>query len=281
MAKKTKKKKGGPLNVILTLGIVVCIGVIAYSGYKLISTGLAYKEGEDEYNSLRKYTMEVTEPETVTDSGEEEDAQEDNRSPVDASAVPQEPVTPPLQVDFAALQAINPDIVGWIYIEALDISYPVVQGEDNDFYLHRTFEKKDNFAGSIFVEYRNSGDFTDPNTIIYGHNMKNQSMFGKLKLLKEWEEYKDSMYFWVMTPDYSYRYEIFSAQKTDDDSDVYTMISETATHYVEYMEKMQSQSEIPVTEREFTAEDKIITLSTCSSSNGDGRFVVQGVQVPY
>ena len=205
MAKKTKKKKGGPLNVILTLGIVVCIGVIAYSGYKLISTGLAYKEGEDEYNSLRKYTMEVTEPETVTDSGEEEDAQEDNRSPVDASAVPQEPVTPPLQVDFAALQAINPDIVGWIYIEALDISYPVVQGEDNDFYLHRTFEKKDNFAGSIFVEYRNSGDFTDPNTIIYGHNMKNQSMFGKLKLLKEWEEYKDSMYFWVMTPDYSYR----------------------------------------------------------------------------
>ena len=176
--------------MILTLGIVVCVGVIGFSGYKLISTGLAYKEGEDEYSSLRKYTMEVAEAEVPQeDKSEAEDsseqAQEDTRTPVEGvkQEQEQEPVVPPLQVDFASLEAINPDIVGWIYIEALDISYPVVHGEDNDFYLHRTFEKKDNFAGSIFVEYRNSGDFSDPNTIVYGHNMKNQSMFGKLKLL--------------------------------------------------------------------------------------------------
>ena len=274
--------------MILTLGIVVCVGVIGFSGYKLISTGLAYKEGEDEYSSLRKYTMEVAEAEVPQeDKSEAEDsseqAQEDTRTPVEGvkQEQEQEPVVPPLQVDFASLEAINPDIVGWIYIEALDISYPVVHGEDNDFYLHRTFEKKDNFAGSIFVEYRNSGDFSDPNTIVYGHNMKNQSMFGKLKLLKEWEEYKNSMYFWILTPEHDYRYEIFSVQYTDASSDVYTLFSEPGTLFVDYLETMQSQSEIPVEERTFTAEDKVVTLSTCSSSNGAGRFVVQGVQVPY
>lgn len=287
VANKTKKKKkGGPLNVVLTLGILVCIGIIAYSGYKLISTGLAYKEGVDEYNGLRKYTMEVADPED-TDSGSQETAaesvsQENSKTPVDGSAQEEEePVVVPLQVDFASLQAINPDIVGWIYIEALDISYPIVQGEDNDFYLHRTFEKKDNFAGSIFMEYRNSADFSDPNTIIYGHNMKNQSMFGKLKLLKEWGEYKNSMYFWILTPENNYRYEIFNVQYTDASSDVYTLFSEPGTLFVDYLEKMQSQAEIPVEEREFTVDDKAVTLSTCSSSTGDGRFVVQGVRVAY
>ncbi|MFR3321064.1 MAG: sortase domain-bontaining protein [Lachnospiraceae bacterium] len=75
---------------------------------------------------------------------------------------------------------MNSDIVGWLRIRALDISYPVVQGKDNDYYLHRTFEKTDNFAGCLFVNSYNMGDFTDQNTIIYGHNMKNGSMFGKL-----------------------------------------------------------------------------------------------------
>ena len=104
---------------------------------------------------------------------------------------------------------------------------------------------------------------------------------GKLKLLKEWEEYKNSMYFWILTPEHDYRYEIFSVQYTDASSDVYTLFSEPGTLFVDYLETMQSQSEIPVEERTFTAEDKVVTLSTCSSSNGDGRFVVQGVQVPY
>ena len=113
--------------MILTLGIVVCVGVIGFSGYKLISTGLAYKEGEDEYSSLRKYTMEVAEAEVPQeDKSEAEDsseqAQEDTRTPVEGVKQEQEPVVPPLQVDFASLEAINPDIVGWIYIEALDIS---------------------------------------------------------------------------------------------------------------------------------------------------------------
>ena len=271
--KKKKKKKGGAVNALLTLGIIVCIAVMGYSVYQLVSTGLAYKEGENEYAGLRKYTMEVADTEAPegTDGGQEE-------PPADP-AEPQKTAVPPLEVDFASLQAINPDIVGWIYIEALDISYPVVQGEDNDYYLHRTFEGKNNFSGSIFVEYRNSGDFTDSNTIVYGHNMKNQSMFGKLKLLQEQGLYQDSAEFWILTPEHDYRYQIFSMQVTAADSDVYTLFTNPGQEYVDYLNKMLGESEtaLPL-EQDFTAESRIVTLSTCTSSETD-RFVVQGLLV--
>ncbi len=107
------------------------------------------------------------------------------------------PTEPPLAVDFESLKAINPDVKGWLYIEALDISYPVVQGPDNDTYLHTTYEgtSRTNFAGSIFLDYQNQDDFSDGNTIVYGHNMKNLSMFGKLKQMKEQKKYRDSVYF--------------------------------------------------------------------------------------
>lgn len=98
---------------------------------------------------------------------------------------------------------------GWLYIEALDISYPVVQGPDNDTYLHTTYEGTSNFAGSIFLDYQNQDDFSDGNTIVYGHNMKNLSMFGKLKQMKEQEKYRDSVYFWMLTPESNDVYQIF------------------------------------------------------------------------
>ena len=256
--------------MILTLGILICVGVIVYSGYKLLSTRLAYHEGESEYNTLLRYTAEVTQtPEEPGTDAEQNQA---------AEADPQEMEGPPIQVDFAALQAINPDIVGWLHIEALDISYPVVQGTDNDYYLHRTFEGKDNFAGSIFVECRNTGDWTDCNTIVYGHNMKNQSMFGKLSLIQNWEEGQGPLEFWILTPEENYRYEIFSAQYTDAYSDVYTLFTGTGDLFLDYLNKMQSQSQIPVEPRTFSLNDRVVTLSTCASSEGDERYVVQGIR---
>ena len=84
-------------------------------------------------------------------------------------------------IDFEELQKINPDIVAWIRIEGLGIDYPVVQGEDNEHYLHYTFRGEANVAGSIFLDYRNKADFSDSKIILYGHNMKNGTMFGSLK----------------------------------------------------------------------------------------------------
>lgn len=98
-----------------------------------------------------------------------------------------------------------------LYIGALDLSYPVVQGEDNQYYLHHTYEKTENFAGTLFADKKNAPDFSDPNTIIYGHNMKNGTMFGSLKKFKDQAVYNAEPYIWLLTPDVNYQYEIFSA----------------------------------------------------------------------
>ena len=150
--KKKQKKRGNPL---WTLVFLAALAVFCFSGYKLIGIYLDYKTGTDEYRDLQQYTTEITKtPETP------------------APTKTEEPQEPPLAVDFESLKAINPDVKGWLYIEALDISYPVVQGPDNDTYLHTTYEGTSNFAGSIFLDYQNQDDFSDGNTIVYGHNMR-------------------------------------------------------------------------------------------------------------
>lgn len=267
MAGKRKESKAG--KILWRILFVLALCVLVYSGYNLIRIYLSYKEGTDEYDSLRQYTAAVTpEPESEIPATESE---EENGEPKQA--------VPPLTVDFASLQQINPDVKGWLYIESLDISYPIVQGADNDEYLHTTYEGKSNYAGSIFIDYQNSGEFTDCNTIVYGHNMKNQSMFGKLKLFKEKEKYKDSVYFWILTPAGSYRYQAFSAYYTDAESDSYTLFSGPGDEFVQYLAKMSERSEVPLETPVMDQNSRIVTLSTCAARDSSQRFVVQGVRI--
>lgn len=266
MAKKSKKKTRGTSGSILwKLLFVAALCVLVFSAYNLIKIFLSYKEGTDEYNELRQYTVQVT-PEPSKEAPDENGGEP-------------EPVQAPLTVDFASLQAINPDVKGWLYIEALDISYPIVQGEDNEEYLHTTYEGNSNYAGSIFVDYQNNGNFSDCNTIVYGHNMKNQSMFGKLKQFKEQEKYKDSVYFWILTPEGDYRYQAFSAFYTDAVSDAYTLFSGPGESFTQYQADMAARSEVPLEVPAMDQNSKIVTLSTCAARDSSRRFVVQGVRI--
>ena len=276
---KKRKKKGG--NPLWTVAFLAALAVFCFSAYKLIGIYLDYKTGTDEYRDLQQYTTEITKiPETPAPTKAEDTAAE-SETPAASEQEPETPdypTEPPLSVDFAALKAINPDVKGWLYIEALDISYPVVQGPDNDTYLHTTYEGTSNFAGSIFLDYQNQGDFSDGNTIVYGHNMKNLSMFGKLKQMKEQEKYKDSVYFWMLTPESNDVYQIFSAFYTEADSDVYTMYSGGGEAFTQYLANMAARSEIPVEQPPMDENSHIITLSTCAASDTTGRFVVMGVR---
>lgn len=268
MTKKTGKKAGNAAGKILwRILFVLALCVLIYSGYHLIRIFLSYKEGTDEYDSLRQYTATVT-PAPVSDE-----------DPEASQASDPEQAAPPLTVDFASLHQINPDVKGWLYIEALDISYPIVQGDDNDEYLHTTYEGKDNYAGSIFVDYQNKDDFSDCNTIVYGHNMKNQSMFGKLKLFKEKEKYKDSVYFWILTPEGNYRYQTFSAYYTDAVSDSYTLFSGPGDAFVSYLTEMTARSAVPLETPAMDQNSRIVTLSTCAARDSSQRFVLQGVRI--
>lgn len=263
MAKK-KKNTGSFFWKILFL---MALGIFCFSAYQLFTIYQGYKQGVDEYQAVAHETVvKTTEPlvpkeQKVTEEGE--------------LLSPELTEFQPSEVDFEKLQAMNPDVIGWLEIEALEsISYPIVQGEDNDYYLHRTFKRTDNYAGSIFVDYTNASDFSDCNTIIYGHNMKNGSMFGKLKQLYEDEKYKKSKYLWICTPEGKYRYEIFSMQHADVNSDTYTLFGGHGDEFGSYLTKMQKKSEVDLGAENLTKDDRIVTLSTCTA-NDQVRFVVQ------
>ena len=132
--------------------------------------------------------------------------------------------TPQFRVNFDELLAINPDTIGWIRFspEPSIISYPIVQGEDNDEYLHKTFSANENTLGAIFLNAGNQPDFSDRNSIIYGHRMKDGSMFRHLQDYEERAFWESNPYFYIYTPDgREITYHIYSAGQVEDTSDTY------------------------------------------------------------
>ena len=183
MSRKNKvKKKKTVGDHILTIVLIVAICIFCYAAFNLYHIYTEYKKGTDEYNSISEMAVTERDPDQVEEIDQ-----------------PDEQPVAPVSIDFDSLRSINEDVIGWIYMEALpEISYPVVQGEDNNFYLHQTYEKNYNFAGTIFIDYENKRDFSDCNTLVYGHNMKNGSMFGMLKKYRADETlYNTSKYFFI------------------------------------------------------------------------------------
>lgn len=264
MTEKKKKKSSGIFWKVLFL---VALAVFCFSMYQLVTIYLGYKKGVDEYQEVAaETTVQSTEPLEVVEEKKDEEG----------NLIPEEELTVnPPEVDFDALKAINEDVVGWLELEAIpSISYPIAQGEDNEYYLHRTIKKTYNFAGSVFIDSTNDSDFSDCNTIIYGHNMKNGSMFGKLKQMYESGKYKDSKYLWICTPNGKYRYEIFSMQYAKVNSSVYTLFTEHDDTFGDYVKQMAKQSKVDMNTRGLGKNDYVVTLSTCTS-NESVRFVVQ------
>lgn len=260
--KQPEQKKKKKSDVLLTIALIAAIAVFCYAAFNLYHIYTEYKKGTDEYNQIEE--MAVTERDA--DSAE--------------VAGPNAQLKPPIEVDFDKLKSVNEDVVGWIYVDALpDISYPIVKGKDNQTYLHQTYEKNYNFAGTIFVDYENSGDFSDCNTLVYGHNMKNGSMFGHLKKFRENDKlYKQDKYFWILTPERNYRYEIITAYTTGVNSDTYTLFKGPGEEFEKYLETIKGYSEIQTDDTDLTIKDRIVTLSTCTG-NESTRFVVQGKRV--
>lgn len=274
--------QGRKSSPAVTVAIVICLAVMAFAAYQLFSIYLKYKAGTDEYDSLREYTSETSANDTEEVSSSSGDSGADTEKTVYSGSVGETDYhtseKPPIDVDWDSLKAINEDIVGWLYVEGVDISYPIVHTTDDDYYLHRTFEKKDNFAGSIFVEYKNSGSFSDPNTIVYGHNMKNGSMFGSLSHVESEETYKEHPWFWILTPDGNYRYRMFSIRKAAVSDETYTLFMGTGQSFVDWCSDMYDSSDVSLQKPDFSLDSLVVTLSTCTGDS-DHRFVVQGVAV--
>ena len=247
-----RQKKGG---IISTIVLVVSIAVFCVSGFQLYKIMSGYHKGKAEYDKILEIAVEEKEP--------EEEGQEDS-----------------FRVNFDELLAINPDTVGWIRFspEPSQINYPVVQGDDNDLYLHKTFSANDNTVGAIFVNVYNNPDFNDRNTIIYGHRMNDNSMFHDLAKYEDKSFWESNPYFYIYTPDgREITYHIYSTGVVKDVSDTY--LTEFASDE-EYQAFLNMTKEVAAydTGVEVGTDDVIVTLSTCTKASNDDRFVVRGVK---
>lgn len=264
--KKKKKNKSfifaRKIRIVITiLAVIVFLG----AGYQLYNIFSEYKKGEDLYSDL-------TDSFTRVDVANEEE-QDEGEDYTDGNIMPYNKV----EVDFEGLKKTNSDVVAWIQFEHVDISYPVVQGKDNSYYLNHTVTKTENKAGSIFMDYKNNSDFSDMNTLIYGHNMKNGTMFGLMGRYKNSEFYLGRDCFWIYTPKADYRYKIFACYEPKaDDENVYSFWTGPCEEYGQYLINAKNAAKYPIENTELNQENKIVTLSTCTSRGSDYRFVVQG-----
>ena len=170
-------------------------------------------------------------------------------------------------IDFASLKEKNSDTVGFIKVNGTDIEHIVVKGKDNSYYLNHNFEKHENSAGWIFADYHNKLDGTDKNIIIYGHNMRNNTMFGTLKniLNKDWQENEENKFITFITENETSIYEVFSVYQIEAE-DYYMKVDFAKGEFKKYIDNMNSRSKYNFNV-DVTEEDNILTLSTCANNN--------------
>lgn len=189
--------------------------------------------------------------------------------------------TAPIVVDFAGLKEVNEDVVGWIYCEGTVIDYPVMQGEDNDLYLHHAYDRAYSVSGSIFVDSKNRKGFADSNTIIYGHHMKNGSMFASLSKWSDQQYYEEHPVMWLLTPERDYKVELFSGYTTSAYAETYTMFPEPCAEMDAYLAKAAGQSDFqPAEGSQLDGESHYVLLSTCAYVFDNARSVLHGRLVP-
>ena len=181
-------------------------------------------------------------------------------------------------VNLSGLKKENKDVVGWIYLEGTDISYPVLYSGDNDYYLRRSMDKKYATAGSIFIEGLNKPDFEDNRTIIYGHNMNDETMFGKLKYLLDKDFYKEHSFIQIFVDNKVYRYQIFSCFIVDQYAlEYYQIPYADPAEYQAFIDTVKSMSLI-YTGVSAASDNKMLTLSTCSNGS-ENRLLVNAIRV--
>ena len=188
----------------------------------------------------------------------------------DLPELPQTPIT----VDLALLKAQNEDIVAWLYCPDTPIDHPVVQGEDNRYYLEHMVDGGQNPAGAIFLDCRSAAAMTDSYSVIYGHNLRDLTMFGSLPNYAEQAYYDAHPIMFLLTPEKGFAIELFAGFVTESDDGLYTLPITDLTR-AELIENCMERSDF-VPQRQPSADERLIVLSTCSYAFEDARYVLVG-----
>lgn len=257
--RNTPKSKAVKFSAVaLSLLLAAC------SSFMLVQEIGEYRESAEAYDGLADL-VEMPQQEEKPDTTEETSGEDDS-------------VVLP-SVDFEILQENGPDIIAWLTLPDTAVNYPVTQAEDNDYYLRHLYDGTYNKAGCLFADYENKKDFSDRNTIIYGHNMRDGSMFASLNEYKEQSYYDSHPQMYLVTPDGGYLCDIFAAfeakpKESGSDTSPWRMEWKDDGAYTTWLSAMADRSVVE-TDVTVTSSDKVLTLSTCTPG-GASRFIVMG-----
>lgn len=254
-------------KLLLKITAFVCVIAFAFGGYMLYLQMNEYTQGDKLYGDLTGF-VDVPNPKAApthrpTESGSDRAADGDSDI-----AWP--------QVDFDALHEINPDIVGWLFCEDTEINYPVVQTDDNDYYLKHLFNRDYNANGCLFLDYRVSGDFSDSHSIIYGHNMDSGSMFSSLEEYKNQEYYDAHPQLLLVTPEADLQIKLFVGYVASVDDNAWNVDFMNESEFDSWLSSTLGKSTFKSSISPSTT-NRIITLSTCSYEFDNARFILLGV----
>ena len=250
MAQKKKKKLSKFGKIVMDIILVISLAVALFSGYKLITGLLSYREAKNSYDDVRNEYMEKREEGEKTER----------------------------VFDWESLMKVNPDIVGWMVLEDSSIDYPVVHGADNVYYLDHLFDLTYNPSGALFIDCDNDGDFSDKNTVIYGHHMLQEPlMFADVEKYKNQDYYESHKVMQIYTPTTTYDiYPIAGKYETGTGGYIQFYFN-SDEEFLSYIQEFINASTF-TSEEEIKPEDKIVLLSTCEYNvhTVDGRYALIG-----
>ena len=266
--KKGKYSRNTPKRKVVGIAVVSLCGLLALgSGFLMVRDLNQYSESAGAYEDIASHV----------ELPEQTEAPEDDNTETEPAGEDPSVVLP--TVDFDALRETRPDIIGWLTLPDTAINYPVTQTDDNEYYLHHLYDGTYNKTGCLFADYENQEDFSDRNTIIYGHNMRDGSMFATLNEYDEQSYYGGHPQMYLVTPDGGYVVEIFTAfvakpSESGSDTSPWRLSFKDDGAYTTWLSEMAGRSVIE-TDVTVTSSDKVLTLSTCTPG-GASRFIVMG-----
>ena len=239
-AKRYKNEKKSDRK-ILTILFLIFLVLFIYSGIKVIRYLIDAKKNQNLIENMAEFIF----------------IDNENKDNIDK-----------YNVDFESLKQKNSDTIAWIKVNGTNIEYPVVKTTNNDYYLTHNFNKEYNSAGWIFADYKNKLDGTDKNLVIYGHNMKDDSMFGSLKRVinEEWYNNEDNRYITLIAESQTQIYEVFSVYQIEKEDYYIQTNFNNETEFSKFVDTLKKRSK-----KDFninvSSEDGILTLSTCANNN--------------
>lgn len=242
---KTKKKKSRKTEkYILLLFMVILVIFAGYNAYKLYKGYSEYNKGNYTYDSIKDIAVK-----SDILNGDEP------------------------RIDFDALTKINPDVIGWLTLSGTVVDYPVVKGEDNDYYLNHLYTGEYNSLGTLFVDFRNSYPFNDKITTVYGHSMLNGSMFFILERYKRQDFYEEHKQFFYETKDKNYILEPFAGKIMDAKIPFLQFNFDSDEEFMEYIDEYIRTSTFK-SDVTVNKDDKVVMMIKCSADYEDARYVL-------